>query len=204
MYTARRQRDSGCGSGSPTADWSGTADRRPPRCAPRARAIRANGRRRAEQHARVGMLRLLEQRHRPARVSTILPRYITATRSAMWRTTPRSWLRNSIASFSSRLRVLQELENLRADRDIERRDRLVGHQDARPQRQRARDGDALALAAAELVRIAVGIERRRRKPDELQEPFGLPFATPCVGTMPCRRSGRRSASAIGWRGLSDA
>ena len=28
---------------------------------------------------------------RPGRVSTILPRYITATRSAIWRTTRRSW-----------------------------------------------------------------------------------------------------------------
>ena len=55
----------------------------------------------------------------------------------------------------SRCRSLQQVEDLRLDRDVERRDRLVGDDQLRLQRQRARDADALALAARELVRVAV-------------------------------------------------
>ena len=43
--------------------------------------------------------------------------------------------------------------------DVECRDRLVGHDQARVERERARDADALALAAGELVRIAVVVLR---------------------------------------------
>ena len=53
------------------------------------------------------------------------------------------------------LDVGEEVQHLRLDRHIERRDRLVEHQDGRRQHQRAGDGDALALAAREHVRIAV-------------------------------------------------
>src|SRR5206468_7834808 len=52
------------------------------------------------------------------------------------------------------LQVLQQVDHLRLDRDIERRYRLVAHDEARLDRERPRDADALALAARELVRIA--------------------------------------------------
>ena len=52
------------------------------------------------------------------------------------------------------LQVHQQVQHLRLDRDVERRDRLVGDDDARLEHQRARDRDALALAAREHVRIA--------------------------------------------------
>ena len=52
------------------------------------------------------------------------------------------------------LQVAQQIEDLRADRDVERRDRLVADDQLRLDRERARDGDALALAAGEFVRIA--------------------------------------------------
>ena len=55
------------------------------------------------------------------------------------------------------LQLDQQVQHLRLHGDVERRDRLVEHQDLRPQHQRARDGDALALAAREHVRIAIGI-----------------------------------------------
>jgi hypothetical protein len=62
----------------------------------------------------------------------------------------------------------KEVDNLRLDRDIERRGRLVEHDQFRFEHDGARDGDALALTAGELVRIAVapfrvdadGFERR--------------------------------------------
>ena len=53
------------------------------------------------------------------------------------------------------LQVEQQVDDLRLHRDVERRDRLVGDDEARVERQRARDADALALAAAEGVREAV-------------------------------------------------
>ena len=52
------------------------------------------------------------------------------------------------------LQVAQQVDDLRADRDVERADRLVEDEEARAQGEGARDVDALALATAELVRIA--------------------------------------------------
>src|SRR3954454_21481399 len=59
------------------------------------------------------------------------------------------------------LQVAQQVQDLRLDRDIESRHGLVGDDDLGLQRDRARNADALTLAARELVRIAVvvlGIE----------------------------------------------
>jgi hypothetical protein len=52
------------------------------------------------------------------------------------------------------LEVEEDVQRLRLDRDVERGDRLVGHDEPRVERERARDADALALAAAESVREA--------------------------------------------------
>ena len=61
----------------------------------------------------------------------------------------------------------QQVEDLRADRDVERRDRLVADDQLGRQRERARDHDALALAAGELVRIARGV--LRLQPDQHEQ-----------------------------------
>ena len=53
------------------------------------------------------------------------------------------------------LQPLEQVDDLRLDRHVERRDRLVGDDEVRIGGQRARDADALLLAAGELVRIAV-------------------------------------------------
>ena len=55
------------------------------------------------------------------------------------------------------LQILEQVEDLRLHRDVERRDRLVADQQVGPERQRAGDADALALAAGKAVRIAVEI-----------------------------------------------
>ena len=55
----------------------------------------------------------------------------------------------------------QQLQHLLLDGDVESGDRLVGDQHLRLHGERARDGDALALPAGELVRVAlegVGVE----------------------------------------------
>ena len=52
------------------------------------------------------------------------------------------------------LQILEQVDDLRLDRDVERADRLVAHDELRLDRERARDPDPLALAAGELVRVA--------------------------------------------------
>ena len=50
------------------------------------------------------------------------------------------------------LQVVEQVDDLRLDRDVECGDRLVGDDQLRVQREGAGDADALALAAGELVR----------------------------------------------------
>ena len=53
------------------------------------------------------------------------------------------------------LQVRQQVEDLGLDRDVQRRCGLVANQQFGFDREGAGDGDALALAAGELVRIAL-------------------------------------------------
>ena len=71
------------------------------------------------------------------------------------------------------LQIREQIENLRADRDVQRGDGLVQHDQLGRQRQRAGDGDALALAARELVRVQAG--RSLRQTDDVEQ---LGYATP--------------------------
>ena len=54
------------------------------------------------------------------------------------------------------LQFLEQIHDLRLDRDVERRYRLVAEDQRRLQGQRAGNANALALSAREFVRIAVG------------------------------------------------
>ena len=67
------------------------------------------------------------------------------------------------------LQIHQQVDHLRLDRDIEGADGFVGHDQARVERQGAGDGNALALAAAELVREVVHL---RRAQADLREDLG--------------------------------
>ena len=62
---------------------------------------------------------------------------------------------------------VEERQDPRPHRDVEHRDRLVGDQQLRLEHERGRDRDPLALAARELVRIAVDEELGRRQPGPL-------------------------------------
>src|SRR5665811_794582 len=55
------------------------------------------------------------------------------------------------------LEILHQVEDLRLDRNIECRHRLVEHHQGRVEGQRSRYADSLALATGELVGIAVGV-----------------------------------------------
>src|SRR5579884_1161654 len=54
------------------------------------------------------------------------------------------------------LELFQQVDDLGLDRDVQGRDRLVGHDKGGVDRQGAGDANALALTARELVRVAVG------------------------------------------------
>ena len=53
------------------------------------------------------------------------------------------------------LQIGQQVEHLRLNRDIQRGDRLVGHDQRGLEHQRAGNGDALALPTREHVRVAL-------------------------------------------------
>ena len=57
------------------------------------------------------------------------------------------------------LEGLQEVEHLGLDGDVQGGDRLIAHDEVWLQDQRSCDPDALALAAAELMRVATGVVR---------------------------------------------
>ncbi len=63
--------------------------------------------------------------------------------------------------------VGQEVEDLGLDRHVERRDRLVADDELRLDGERPGDADALALAAGELVRIALDVVRV--EPDQSEQ-----------------------------------
>src|SRR6185437_13772159 len=70
-------------------------------------------------------------------------------------------------------------DHLGLDRHDERRYRLVAHDQARPERQRPCDADALPLAAGELVRIVLHLIRPQ---SDLFEQLGDPRALLAAGS----------------------
>jgi hypothetical protein len=80
-----------------------------------------------------------------------------------------------IGDAGSPLNILQQVDDLRLDRNIERRDRLVEYQDLRLDRERARDTGALALAAGQLVRIAIEVVARQADTFEQFGDLAAPF-----------------------------
>ena len=101
------------------------------------------------------------------------------------------------------LQLAQQVEDLRLHRHVERRGRLVADDQPRLHRQRARDRDALALAAGELVRIA--LQRIAAQADLVDQPLDAlrgAAARPCSGRRASRPSSRMSSTRM--RGSSDA
>ena len=84
------------------------------------------------------------------------------------------------------LQLDEQLEDLGLHGDVERRDRLVADDELGLDRQRAGDGDALALAAGQLGRLA--LQRRRRQGDAVEQLGGT--GAPAA---PVADAGRRSA-----------
>ena len=78
------------------------------------------------------------------------------------------------------LELRQKLEDLRLDRDVERRRRLVRDQEVGPVRQRHRDHDALPLPARELMGIG-GQPALRVLDSHLVQKFENPLARRSAG-----------------------
>ena len=101
--------------------------------------------------------------------STMRPAYITQTRSATSATTPMSCVISTIAEPKSRAELADQRQDLRLDRHVERRRRLVRDQQVGVARERHRDHHALAHAARELVRVVVDAPLRLRDADGVEQ-----------------------------------
>ena len=126
----------------------------------RRRRVRIGLRHRREQRARVGVLGALVDglgrshlddpaaiHHRDARADVPHQPQVVGD--------------EQVGQREARLQVDEQVDDLRLDRHVERRHRLVGDDQRRVERERAGQADALPLAAAELVRVAppqLGIE----------------------------------------------
>jgi hypothetical protein len=87
------------------------------------------------------------------------------------------------------LQVGEQVDDLRLDRDVQRRHRLVTDKQLRMQRERPGDADALSLAAGELRREAVvvlGVQ-----PDQLHQLLNPTPALDAGGPPRESRTGRR-------------
>ena len=148
------------------AGRAGSASRAGPRCRG------AGGRRRSR---------------RAVPCSTIRPAYMTATRSAISATTPRSWVIMITAIPSSCLEALEQLQDLRLGGDVERGRRLVGDQQLRLVGERHRDHRPLAHPAGELVRVVVDPARGLGHADQRR-----------AARSPARRASRSETSRWAW------
>src|SRR5262249_20666079 len=99
------------------------------------------------------------------------------------------------------LQVLQQVDDLALDRDVERRNRLVADDKARVDREGARHADALPLAPAELMRVAV-VEVRVETDDAQQLLHPLVPGAAARDPEVVDRLGDMSPTVI--RGSSDA
>ena len=108
---------------------------------------------------------------------------MTATRSAMFQASPRSWVTTSSGQAQVVAQPQQQREDLAADRGVQRGHRLVGDEHVGLEHERAGDDDALPLAAGELVRVAQEEALGRAQPG-LRQRLGDPVA--------------RSSAAIPW------
>ena len=86
-------------------------------------------------------------------VSTMVPAYITSTRSQIDAASSRSWVMNSVARSRSRLQVGEDRHDLGLRGDVEGGGRLVGDQQLGLGDKRAGDHHALEHAAGELIGI---------------------------------------------------
>ena len=89
--------------------------------------------------------------------STSLPRYITPDPVADVLDDGEVVGDEQVGQAELLLEVVEQVQHLALDRHVEGGDRLVADDELRVERERPGDPDALALAAGELVRVAVDV-----------------------------------------------
>ena len=135
-----------------------------------ARLVDPRHRHRLDERAGVGVLRLPAGAPRsvpPRRCGRDTSRACASRRSARARGHARCRARRAPArARTSRMHV----EDARPDADVEHRDGLVGDQERRLEHERAREHDALQLAARELMREEPAKARQPRQPHARRAP----------------------------------
>ena len=94
------------------------------------------------------------------------------------------------------LQIGQQVQHLRPDGHVQRRHRLVQHQHPRLQHQGAGDGNALALAAGEHVRIALRMFRAQAHPGQHVAGQGLAFGVAGADAIGRQRLHQRIAHRL--------
>ena len=152
---------------------------------------------RREQRLGVGVVGVVVDASRGRAISTILPRYITATSGQKCRTIARSWAMNRNAMSNSRCRSWSRLTTCAWIDTSSAETGSSATSSLGLQGQRPGDADALALAAGELVGVAVvvlGVE-----PDDLEQLLDprqdLLLRAPCCGPPAARRRSCRPCAA---------
>ncbi|KAH0444816.1 hypothetical protein KCU90_g743, partial [Aureobasidium melanogenum] len=143
--------------------------------------------RRAKQTARVGMLRL---RKEPSdrRFLHLLAREHHGDTIRVARDNAKVVRNQQQGHRQLATQTVEQVENARLNRDVERRGRLVGNQQTRPAGNRHRDHHALPLAAGQLVRKVEHPPLRLRNPHQFEQ---------LHGTLPCRGFGQALMLAQG-------
>ena len=154
---------------------------------------------RVEQHARVGVLRRAEHLARRRHFDDAAEihhadavRHVAHHRQIV--------ADEQVGQAEAVLQVAHQVEDLRLHRDVERRGRLVADDELGIAGKRARDRDALALAAGELVRVFRAV--RGIEADELEQIADLAGTISAASfAMPNARSGSATMSSARQRGL---
>ena len=135
-------------------------------------------------------------------VSTIRPAYMTAIRSQVSASTPRSCGDQDQRQPELLAQVLEQLEDLRLHDDVERGRRLVGDHQRRPAGERERDHHPLALPARELVGVAARRAPGSARPSRAARRSGRARRRQLAGRS-CRWIASAICSSTRWTGSSE-
>ena len=140
---------------------------------PVARLVGMRGWDRRQQRLRIGMCRRCEQTIRSCDLDNAAEIH---DRNAIGDVAhDREIVRNEqIGELQLPLEILQQVDDLRLNRDVERRHRFVAHHEAGPQGKGPRDTDPLPLAAGEFMGVALRCgSRQTNKVQHLQNRLAL-------------------------------
>ena len=202
----RRRRRQASSGGSPGSGEAGSSSWRPPSCSSISRSMSTTSPGSAGRPAarRAGAGAAGRSRCRLMRPGE---RVSTTTRSDRNTASSTLWVTNSTV-LRSRSQIRAARSACRCGLRVERAERLVHQQDARPVGERARDRDALLHAAGQLLGIEILVARQMHHLDSSRaRALARPAARPAraARTSRCRaRSSRETAQTPGIPGRGPA